>query len=142
MFAVLEKYKDTKVVGPIVRKILGFSVVGALMTLLSMFLTWVCNDLLHMNIYVAYVAVYGLTILISCVMNARLVWNHKLELADVFKYFAIYLSSMVLGMIVIYLFGLVFTTLNHTLLSYCALPFTYVWNYLFVNHIFKKKDGE
>jgi len=134
----LDNIKNNRILGPLVRKVLGFSVVGALMTLLSMFLTWVCNDLIHMNIYVAYVAVYGLTILISCVMNARLVWKHELSISDVFKYFAIYLSSMLLGMGIIYVLGLFLTTLNHTLLSYCALPFTYIWNYLFVNHIFKK----
>ncbi len=112
------------------------------MTLLSMFLTWVCNDILCMNIYVAYVAVYGLTILISCIMNARLVWKHELRKIDVFYYFAIYLSSMLLGMGIIYVLGLFLSSMNHTLLSYCALPFTYMWNYLFVNHIFKNEDGK
>ena len=121
-------------------KVLGFSIVGVLMTLLSMLLIWVCNDIFALDIYVSYVLVYGLTIILSCILNAHYVWRHTIAFIDVIKYFAIYLSSMILGLGIIYVLELIFPKANHTILTYCALPFTYAWNYCFVNYIFKKND--
>jgi len=107
-----------------------------------MLMIWVCNDFLNLNIYLSYVLVYGVSIILSCVLNAHFVWKHTLVALDVVKYFIIYLSSMLLGVGIIYVLEICFPKVNHTIISYCALPFTYLWNYLFVNYIFKNKDGK
>lgn len=123
-------------------KILGFSVVGVGMTILSMLLIWLGNDVIHVNVYVTYLLSYCITILMSCYLNARYVWKHQLTMQDVIKYVLIYVSSMLLGIGVISLLEWFMPNANHTIISYCSLPFTFIWNYVFVNHIFKIKNGK
>lgn len=123
-------------------KILGFSVVGIGMTILSMLLIWFGNEVIHVNVYVTYLLAYCITILLSCYLNARYVWKHHLSMPDVVKYVVVYVSSMLLGIGIISILELCLPAANHTILSYCSLPFTFVWNYMFVNHIFKIKNGK
>lgn len=121
----------------LIQKVLGFSIVGAICTLLSIALIWIFNDVLGWNVHVSYIIAYGGTIVLSYVLNALCVWKHRMQWMDVVRFFGIYLSSMLLGDGLIYLFQWILPNLNHTILSYCTLPFTFTWNYVFVNYIFK-----
>lgn len=120
----------------LIQRILGFSVVGVLSTIVSLLLLWLFNDGLLLNIYVAYILAYSITIVLSYFLNARYVWTHALSVVDVVKYFAIYLSSMALGTILLFPIQWLLPDWNHTLLSFTTIPFTMIWNYLFVNYIF------
>lgn len=120
----------------LIQRILGFSVVGVISTVVSLLLLWLFNDGLSLNIYVAYVLAYGISIILSYFLNARYVWTHTLSVADILKYFFIYLSSMTLGAILLFPIQWFLPDWNHTLLSFTTIPFTMIWNYLFVNYIF------
>lgn len=120
----------------LIRRLLGFSVVGVISTIVSLVLLWLFNDGLSLNIYVAYVLAYSITIILSYFLNARYVWTHALRIVDVVKYFAIYLSSMALGTVLLFPIQWLLPNWNHTLLSFVTIPFTMTWNYLFVNYIF------
>lgn len=120
----------------LIQRIFGFSVVGVISTIVSLLLLWLFNDGLSLNIYIAYVLAYGITIILSYILNARYVWTHALSIVDVVKYFAIYLSSMALGTVLLFPIQWLLPDWNHTLLSFTTIPFTMTWNYLFVNYIF------
>ncbi|MBQ0088169.1 MAG: GtrA family protein [Prevotellaceae bacterium] len=120
----------------LIQRILGFSIVGVVVTIISLLLLWFFNDVLSLNIYVAYVFAYTISIVLSYFLNARYVWMHTLSAVDILKYLAIYLSSMALGTILLFPFQLLLPEWNHTLLSFTTIPFTMIWNYLFVNYIF------
>lgn len=124
----------------LIHRIFGFSIVGVISSLLSLLLIFVGNELIGLNVYVVYFLSYIITILVSYFLNARYVWKHELRIIDVVKYFGIYISSMILGMLLLMFFELLMPNLNHTILSFLTIPFTMAWNYLFVNYIFKNNE--
>lgn len=120
------------------KRLTGFSVVGVIVTLFSLLLLYITNNVLHFNLYIAYLVSYFLSILLSYFLNAYLVWKVGFILGIVVKYFAVYLSSMILGLLVLWLLKLLFTDIDHTLLSFLTIPITMLWNYLFVNKLLSK----
>lgn len=129
----LNRYKK------IINTFAGFSVVGIIVTLVSMLLIFVCNELLGWNSIVSYLISYGLSILLSYILNARLVWKKGYSFKALIHYFGIYLASMVLGAVLLWLLELCFPVVNKTLLSYCVIPFTMLWNYFFINKLLSKE---
>lgn len=116
----------------------GFSVVGVIVTLVSMLLVFVCNELLGWNSIVSYLISYGLSILLSYILNARLVWKRGYSYKALIHYWGIYIASMVLGAVLLWLLELCFPEINKTILSYCVIPFTMLWNYFFINKLLSK----
>ena len=117
----------------------GFSIVGIIATLVSMLLIFVCNELLGWNSIVSYLISYGLSILLSYILNVRFVWRKGYSFKALIHYFGIYLASMVVGAILLWLLELCFPENNKTILSYCVIPFTMLWNYFFINRLLSKE---
>ncbi len=113
----------------------GFSFVGVLVTLFSMLLVFICNELLGWNSILSYLLSYGLSIILSYILNAMYVWKSAFSFKAMAHYFSIYLASMLLGTVVLWLLELLFPNINTTILSYCVLPVTMIWNYFFVNKL-------
>lgn len=127
-----------------VRKIAGFSFVGVIVTLVSMALIYIMNEWLHWNPYVSYILSTILSILLSYVLNMSKVFSSSFSWKSLGLYYLTYLSSMVLGMILLKLYLWLLPTWNATLLSYMVIPITMIFNYLFVNKIanyFKNEDN-
>lgn len=127
-----------------VRKIVGFSFVGVIATLFSMALIYVMNEWLHLNPYVSYLVSTILSILLSYVLNMFKVFSSYFSWKSLGLYYLTYLSSMVLGMLLLKLYLWLLPTWNATLLSYMVIPFTMLFNYFFVNKIanyFKDEDN-
>lgn len=120
-----------------VRKILGFSFVGVISTLASMAILYICNEWLHMNPYLSYVLSFVLSILLSYVLNMLKVFAATFSWMSLGLYYLTYLSSMVLGMLLLKLYMWLLPAWNATLLSYMVIPFTMAYNYLFVNKLAK-----
>ena len=123
----------------LVRKLMGFSITGALSTLISILLLLLFNEVLHLNAYVSYVLSYFLSILFSYVSNALFVWKSELKLFVFVKYILVYCSSMVLGALVLYILKQLFPEGNNSILSLLTMPVTMTWNYLFVNKLLSQK---
>ncbi len=117
----------------------GFSIVGVIATLVSMLLIFVCNELLGWNSIVSYLISYGLSILLSYILNVRFVWRKGYSFKALIHYFGIYLASMVIGAVLLWLLELCFAETNKTLLSYCVIPITMLWNYFFINRLLSKE---
>ena len=118
-----------------IRKIVGFSFVGVLSTLVSMALIYVMNEWLQCNPYVSYIVSYTLSILMSYILNMLKVFSSRFSWKSLGLYYLTYLSSMVLGMLLLKLYLWLLPTWNATLLSYMVIPFTMMYNYLFVNKL-------
>lgn len=116
----------------------GFSFVGIMVTLVSMLLIFICNEILGWNSIVSYLISYALSILISYFLNTAYVWKKEFFVLDIIRYFGIYLASMVLGAVLLWGLEYIFPSMNKTILSYCVIPFTMIWNYFFVNRLMSK----
>ena len=122
-----------------IRNLIGFSIVGVVVTIFSMVLLYVFNDVIKMNAYVAYVLAYVLSIALSYYLNARKVYKAESSWKKIVLYFIVYVSSMALGVGLLHMFLLVFPDWNRTLLSYMVIPFTTLYNFIFVSWILKDK---
>ncbi|OIP84763.1 MAG: hypothetical protein AUK44_01275 [Porphyromonadaceae bacterium CG2_30_38_12] len=123
----------------IFKKLLGFSIVGIVVTLFSILLLYLFIQLIGMNVYVGYVISYFLSILLSLLLNNFLVFNSgKIEIKKAFKYYLIYLISMIIGLIALWVFELTLPDLNKFWLSILCIPITYTWNFLFTNKLLSK----
>lgn len=113
----------------------GFSFVGVVVTLISMLLIFIFNELLGWNSILSYIISYTLSILLSYILNAFYVWKSAFSIKAMIRYWGIYIASMLLGAMLLWLFEQVLPDVNKTILSYCVIPFTMLWNYFFVNRL-------
>jgi len=116
-------------------KFSGFSFVGIVVTLLSIILLFIFNDLCNFNPYCSYVLAYLLTLFLSYFLNAKYVFCSPLKLTGVILYFMAYFSGMLLGIFLIKIFSLAMPEASKTLLSVAAIPFTMIWNYFLADRI-------
>lgn len=111
-----------------------FAYVGVLCTLLTMLGIFILNRHLVWNIFGSYVLMYFLTICLSYALNIYFVFKKKLSLEGLIGYIGIYISSLLLGTLLLFFFTILFSSINETWLSYATIPFTTIYNYLCVNH--------
>ena len=120
-------------------KLLGFCGVGGAMTLLSMLLIVLTNEIFGWHPQVSYAFAYMLTLLLSYVLNTRLVFHVPRSLKKLFGYCVAYLSGMILGMVLLKMLTQFCSGTNATLLSYVVIPITLAWNFYFVDKILNSK---
>ena len=128
-----------KIAHNLVRNLVGFSIVGVVVTVFSMVLLYLFNDVFNMNAYVAYVTAYVLSILLSYYLNARKVYKTDTNWHKLVLYFIVYLSSMALGVVMLRFFIYLLPEWNKTILSYMVIPFTTIYNFIFVSWILRGK---
>ena len=125
----------------IIARFCGFSLIGAVSTIISVGIMAFLNEVMGCNGYVSYVVAYVVTILFSYFANARLVYHRCVSLAECCGFFATYLSGMVVGALLLALTKHMFPRANDTLLGCVVLPFTVVWNFIFVNFMLTRRPG-
>jgi len=123
----------------IIARFCGFSLIGAVSTILSVVIMAFLNEVLGCNGYASYVVAYVTTILFSYFANARLVYRRRVSLAECCGFFATYLSGMVVGTLLLALAKCMFPSTNDTLLGCAVLPFTVAWNFVFVNFMLTRR---
>ncbi|MBP7463337.1 MAG: GtrA family protein [Bacteroidales bacterium] len=122
---------------PVAKRFAGFSSIGLLMTLFSMLLIYLFNDILKIDVFISYVISYSASILASYYLNTRFVFKKKLHLKSLLLYYATYLISMVLGLIILRIFNYLLPTWSKTIITYMVIPFTLGFNFLVVSKIMK-----
>ena len=124
-------------------KLCGFCGVGGAMTLLSIALIALTNEVFHWPPQLSYVFAYISTLLLSYLLNAKLVFRSTSGIRKLVLYCATYLSGMLIGMIALQILIGVFRRTNVTLLNCLVVFITPIWNFVFVNMIFhkRKEDG-
>lgn len=126
----------------LIGKFAGFSVVGTVVTLVSMGLLFVFNEGLRWNVYLSYAAAYLLSIQLSYVLNLRYVFRRRFGWRTLWQYNLTYVGGMLLGLVLVRLYTWLAPECNRTVLSYAAIPFTMLFNFFFVNRITKTKTHE
>lgn len=126
----------------LIGKFAGFSVVGAVVTLVSMGLLFVFNEGLRWNVYLSYAAAYLLSIQLSYVLNLRYVFRRRFGWRTLWQFNLTYIGGMLLGLGLVRLFTCLVPEGNRTLLSYAAVPFTMLFNFFLVNLITRIKNEE
>lgn len=114
----------------------GFSGVGVITTLISLAAIYVFLGLFQTPLILTYAIIYFVTILLSYFLNALLVFKSPLAMKKGIKYFLIYLSGMLIGIIVLWLLK---KTLSYDayILAYLVLPITMMWNFVLSFYLFK-----
>ena len=117
------------------RKLAGFSIVGAITTIVSLLMIVAFNELLHWNSTVSYLLSCFISISLSYLLNATFVWRASFQVLHLMRYYFIYSVSMIIGAVLLNVLEYMFSNINSTILSFMIVPITMVWNYLFVNRL-------
>jgi putative flippase GtrA len=120
------------------KRFLGFSSVGVIVTLFSMFLTFMFNDVLKINVFISYIMSFSTSIIVSYFMNAKFVFKSAYSLKRFVLYYGIYVLSMFLGLAILKAYSFFFPDWNKTIITYMVLPFTILFNFFFVSKIMTK----
>jgi putative flippase GtrA len=121
-----------------IKAFLRFSGVGVFITLLSMLMLYVCLSVFHSPLQLTYVATYLLTIFLSYTLNRRITFGSGFSKNQMLQYYLVYLSGMLLGMLLLYVFRRIFAYPNWVI-SYMVIPFTLLNNYFWSTRVFKPK---
>jgi putative flippase GtrA len=116
----------------------GFSGVGIITTLISLGAIYVFLEILETPLILTYSIIYFLTILLSYLLNSVYVFKSPLGIEKGIKYFLIYLSGMVIGIIVLWLLDQILDY-DHYILAYLVLPVTMMWNFIMSYFLFNTK---
>ena len=135
-----DKLRDKLLKTKFVQQLMGFSVVGVVVTLFSMLLMYLFNEWVGINVFVTYVFVYILSILLSYVLNNYFVFKAKNSVKAIGLYYVIYILSLFLGLAILKLYSFFLPSWNETLISYMVIPFTTLFNFIFVSKILTKKS--
>lgn len=120
------------------KRFLGFSTVGVIVTLFSMSLTFIFNDILMINVFISYVMSFSISIIFSYFMNAKFVFKSEMKIKSFLMYYGTYILSMFLGLGILKVYHSFFPDLNKTIITYMVLPFTLSFNFLVVSKIMAK----
>lgn len=122
----------------LLKRFLGFSTVGFVVTLFSFFLIVFFNEIIKLNVYLSYVLSYTLSILLSYFLNLKYVFKSKFNFKSLVLFFSTYLLSMLLGLLILKFFNYFLVSWNKSLLTYMVLPFTVLFNFFVISRILKK----
>lgn len=117
----------------------GFSGVGVITTLISLGAIYLFLEILQTPLILTYSLIYFLTIILSYFLNSLFVFKSPLAMKKGIKYFLIYLSGMLIGIVVLWLLK---KTLSYDayILAYLVLPVTMMWNFVCSFYLFKPNN--
>ena len=118
----------------------GFSLIGVVNTLFSMFLIFLMNEILHFNYLFSYCTAYIVTVVFAYIANAKIVFRKNMEWKDLLRFLATYLSGVVIGSILLYFIKKLYPDWNATCVSYTVVFVTMIWNFFFVNKILSTRE--
>lgn len=130
-----------KLIKEITKKLVGFSVVGIITTLVSVILIYVVIHLFNGSLVWSYLIIYFLAIILSYILNMIFVFKNNIDLKGALIYFGIYLSGMAIGAIFLeYTKGII--NVPDVWKAYMAIPITMTWNFGLSFFIFNSPKNE
>jgi len=122
----------------ILRKFAGFSIVGIIVTLLSVVISSVLLKIPGAPLLSTYILVYIATILLSFYLNSKLVFKTGSNFQNLVVYFLVYGAGLLLGTVLLWIFRRLFLFENWVL-PYLVIPFTLLSNFL-LSYFFLKPE--
>lgn len=108
------------------------------MTLFTIFLYFICFDIFDLPLKITYVGVYAGTVYISYLLNNKLVFRQDHSHLKLLLYYAVYLSGMLIGLVILHVFEQTLP-FKKTVLSIMTIPITMVWNFILSALVLKSK---
>ena len=118
-------------------KFAKFSVVGMIVTSFSLSTNFILLKFFETQIYLTYTTVYLITILLSFILNSVFTFKTELKFSNLLIYYGLYISGMLLGLFLIYIYKSIFSFENWVY-PFMSLPFTMTWNFLMANKFLSK----
>ncbi|MEI6681684.1 MAG: GtrA family protein [Bacteroidota bacterium] len=112
----------------ILRKFAGFSIVGLVVTLLSMLITYILLKYLATPLFLTYILVYAVTIIVSFFLNSRLIFKTGVTWYNLLVYFLVYGAGLLIGTGLLAAFKILLPFENW-ILAFLVLPFTILSNF-------------
>jgi putative flippase GtrA len=122
---------------PLVKRLIGFANVGLIMTAASAVVLYLLLEMLQWQVYTAYSIVYLLSIFVSYMLNARLVFKKSFSWIHLGAFYLAYFSGMLFGLAMILVLK---SHLDYSdfVNSCLMIPITVAWNFVFATIIFDK----
>lgn len=122
---------------PLIKRLIGFANVGLIMTAASAVVLYLLLEMLQWQVYIAYSIVYLLSIFVSYLLNARLVFKKSFSWIHLGAFYLAYFSGMLFGLAMILVLK---SHLDYSDFVYSSLviPITVAWNFVFATIIFDK----
>ena len=123
----------------ILLKFTGFSFVGLITTVISLFLIYIFIGMLRTPLYLSYIIIYIVTIYVSYYINTTIVFKADIAFKKCIKYFFVYISGMLLGIFLISVFKPILPC-EDWVVTCLVLPLTTIWNFIFVYKVLGGKN--
>jgi len=118
-----------------------FGGVGAFVTIASMISSFFWLKVVGTPLYITYFFNYSFFILVSYTLNRRITFNSRFSFRSLILYYLVYLTGMLLGILLLYLFKNLITCENWVY-YFMVVPFTLVNNYVWSSIVFHKKGAK
>ncbi len=121
-----------------IKELFKFSLVGIIVTFLSLVLSYLFLELLKTPLVPTYVLLYISTIFLSYKLNAAFTFKAKQDISGLIKFYGVYIIGLAIGSVLVVLFRKWFPFTNWVI-SIMVLPFTTLSNFILSTLIFKNK---
>ena len=121
----------------IIKKFMSFVSIGAVMTLSTLATNFVLLKFYKTPLILTYTCVYFTSILISFLLNSKYTFKTSISLSNGIKYYLIYGTSMILGIVLLMVYKH-YITLENWVYPFLVLPFTVACNFTLSNWLLKK----
>jgi len=128
----MKSLKDRSTWQIILQKFQKFASIGIICTVISLSTQTILLKFFQTPLILTYVSVYLCVVLLSYILNSHFTFKSSLSLQKMFLYYLIYLSSMLLGVVLLKIFRAVLPFENWVL-PFLVIPFTMVWNFIFAS---------
>ena len=122
----------------ITKYLFKFSLVGIFITILGLSIITFCLTILSTSLIPTYIFVYTINIGISYLCNTFFTYKKSIQLKDILRYYAVYCSSMILGVFLLFFYKNIFSFPDFVY-PFFVTPFTMLFNFFFVTKILKPK---
>ena len=121
------------ILSEMIKKLLGFYIVGFTVTLLSLLMIFIFIGLLSTPLILSYILIYLTTIFVSYLLNMSFVFKLKKKVKRMGIYYLIYLSGMLIGVFLLFIFKKILPFENW-IVTYFTIPITSGYNFLMLNY--------
>ena len=119
------------------KKISTFLGVGGIVTTLSLGSNFILLKYFHTPLFLTYICVYAFSIMLSFILNSTFTFKTVIKVKNMIKYYVIYVTGLLLGVLIMTLFTTLFNFENWVY-PFLVLPFTTVWNFTIANKFLSK----
>jgi putative flippase GtrA len=123
------------------KRFIGFALVGVFNTFFSLLLTFLLINVFGLWLIPSYVTVFLITVFLAYLINTYFVFKKEFELKKLIGFYSTYLSSLILGVILLYIIKFFSPDSDDFLNTILITPITMTWNFFFINNSLKKTNS-